>query len=107
MAPGWDGGSTEALGWDRRSWGAVYRNELRSPRLRRWELGGSSHEWKKLIDSKLEQRRLDGSRMRSLAQLQVIRHGSRGRRGLGSFGLRRGELGDSRLKIELGGSRLR
>ena len=127
MAPGWDRGSIAAPGWDGRRLGAGSWNELRCSRLKRWEIGGSglawefggsSLWWKKPIDSKLGQRKLGGSRLRSLVRPQVVRRGStsrwlhaipesRGWRELGSFWLRRRELRDSRLKIKFGGSKLK
>ena len=51
--------------------------------------------------------KLGGSRLRSMAQPQVVRRGSRIQRteGLGSSGLTLRELGDTRLRSELGGFR--
>ena len=75
MAPGWDRGGTVALGWSGRTSEAAGWNELRSSRLRRWELGGFRLGWKELIDSKMGQRKLGGCRLRSLVQLQVVKSG--------------------------------
>ena len=81
-------GSTAALDWDGRTSGASGWNELRSSRLRRWELDGSRLEWKELIDSKLRQRKLGGSRLRSLVQTQMVKCGSRIQRTEGARYLR-------------------
>ena len=83
-----------------RSLGAAGCNELRSSRLRRCELGDSSLGWKKLIDSKLGQRNFGGSRLRNLAQPQVVRHGFRIQRTKGARQLRVEAEGARRLLAE-------
>ena len=89
MTLGWDGRSSEASGWEKELCGSrlgqrehsesrLGRKELgRSSRLRRWELGGSRLGWNDPIDSKLGQRKLGGSGLRSMAQPQIVRRGSR------------------------------
>ena len=72
----WDRGSTAALGWDEKASGATGWNELRSSRLRwraRWFWAGveGTHQLQ------MGQRKLGGSRLRSLMQPQVVKCGSR------------------------------
>ena len=108
MVPGWYGGSTAALGWDGRSLRAAGWNELRSSRLRLWEVGASLR-WRNSSTTNWDR----GSSMALGCEAWRSPRWSdavpvfRGRRELCSSGLRWRELGESRLKIDLGGSRLR
>ena len=116
-APGWEielGGSR--LGWRKhigsrlggRNSGAAGCNELRSSRLRWWEFGGAILGFNKLIDYRLEQRKLAAlgcGAWRSPKRSSAVPE-PRGRRELDSSGLRQRELGDTRMRSELGGSRL-
>ena len=88
VTPDLDGGSTTRLSWNGRSSGAAGCNEFKSSRPRRWELGGSRQGLNDLIDSKVGQRKLGGSRLRSMAQPQVVRRGSRIQRTEGAWKLR-------------------
>ena len=113
VAPGWDGGSTTDLGWDGRSWGAADCNELKSSKSSKgrdrgssvvldWgEMTSSTPSWNRGSSAALGCEALRSSRWSGAVPV------SRGWRELGSSGLRRRELGDTRMRSKLGGSRLR